>query len=156
MLRIGMGYDIHRLTEGRKLMMGGVDIPSDRGLVGHSDGDVLIHAIIDAILGACSLGDIGYHFPDDDPEYEGMASSELLSRVREKIAKMGRVEHIDSTVVAEQPKLAPHIEAMREHISGIMKIPIDKVSIKAKTAEGLGPIGKEEAIEAYAVALVDL
>lgn len=156
MLRIGMGYDIHRLAEGRKLMIGGVEIPSGRGLAGHSDGDVLIHAIIDAIFGACSLGDIGYHFPDDDPEYEGMAGAELLGRVREKIAKMGRVEHIDSTVVAERPRLAPHIETMRETISSIMKVPIDKVSIKAKTAEGLGPTGREEAIEAYAVALVDL
>jgi 2-C-methyl-D-erythritol 2,4-cyclodiphosphate synthase len=151
-----MGYDIHRLAEGRKLILGGVEIPSEKGLVGHSDGDVLIHAIIDAVLGACTLGDIGYHFPDDDPEYEGIASRELLARIRAKIVKMGRVEHIDSTVVAEQPKLAPHIEAMRETVSSILKIPIDKISIKATTAEGLGPVGEGEAIEAHAVALVDL
>jgi 2-C-methyl-D-erythritol 2,4-cyclodiphosphate synthase len=156
LLKIGMGYDIHRLAEGRKLILGGVEIPSEKGLVGHSDGDVLIHAIIDAVLGACTLGDIGYHFPDDDPEYEGIASRELLARIRAKIVKMGRVEHIDSTVVAEQPKLAPHIEAMRETVSSILKIPIDKISIKATTAEGLGPVGEGEAIEAHAVALVDL
>jgi 2-C-methyl-D-erythritol 2,4-cyclodiphosphate synthase len=155
-LKIGMGYDIHRLVDGRKLMIGCVEIPSNKGLAAHSDGDVLVHAIIDAILGACSLGDIGYHFPDDDPEFEGMAGKELLSRVHAKIAKMGRVEHIDSTVVMERPKLAPHIEAMQEAISGALTIPIDKISIKAKTAEGLGPVGEERAIEAYAVALVDL
>jgi 2-C-methyl-D-erythritol 2,4-cyclodiphosphate synthase len=155
-LKIGMGYDIHRLTEGRKLMIGCVELPSAKGLAGHSDGDVLVHAIIDAVLGACSLGDIGYHFPDDDPEFEGIAGRELLGRIHGKIAKMGRVEHIDSTVVMERPKLAPHIEAMQEAISGALKIPIDKISIKAKTAEGLGPVGREEAIEAYAVALVDL
>lgn len=156
MLKIGMGYDIHRLVEGRKLVVGCVELPSGKGLAGHSDGDVLVHAIIDAILGACSLGDIGYHFPDDDPEFEGIAGRELLERMHAKIAKMGRVEHIDSTVVAERPKLAPHIEAMQEAISDALKIPIDKISIKAKTAEGLGPVGNEEAIEAYAVALVDL
>jgi 2-C-methyl-D-erythritol 2,4-cyclodiphosphate synthase len=155
-LKVGMGYDIHRLAAGRKLVIGCVEIPSGKGLAGHSDGDVLVHAIIDAILGACSMGDIGYHFPDDDPEFEGMAGRELLERIHVKTAKMGRVEHIDSTVVMERPKLAPHIEAMQEAISGALNIPLDKISIKAKTAEGLGPVGKEEAIEAYAVALVDL
>jgi 2-C-methyl-D-erythritol 2,4-cyclodiphosphate synthase len=155
-LRVGIGYDVHRLAEGGKLFLGGVEIPHGSGLVGHSDGDVLIHAIIDAILGACSLGDIGYHFPDDDPRYEGMGSGELLTRIQAKLAKMGRVEHIDSTVVAEKPKLAPFIEAMRESVAGLLKVPAEKVSIKAKTAEGLGPVGREEAIEAHAVALIDL
>jgi 2-C-methyl-D-erythritol 2,4-cyclodiphosphate synthase len=156
LLKIGTGYDIHRLAAGRKLFLGGVEIPHDQGLVSHSDGDVLIHAIIDAILGACTLGDIGYHFPDDDPQYEGMASRELLARLQTMIARMGRVEHIDSTVVAEGPKLAPYIETMRETIAGVLEVPIEKVSIKAKTADGLGPVGRGEAIEAHAVALVDL
>ena len=156
MLKIGMGYDIHRLVEGRKLMIGCTELQSEKGLAGHSDGDVLVHAIIDAILGACSLGDIGYHFPDKDPDFEGISGRELLERVHAKITKMGRVEHIDSRVVMERPKLAPHIEAMQEAISSAIKIPVDKISIKAKTAEGLGPVGREEAIEAYAVALVDL
>lgn len=156
MLRVGTGYDIHRLEQGRKLVIGGVDIPHEKGPVGHSDGDVLIHAIMDAILGACSLGDIGYHFPDDDPQYEGMASRELLDRLQTKIVKMGRIEHIDTTVVIERPKLAAYVEQMRKTIADILEIPIDKISIKAKTAEGLGPVGREEAAEAYAVALVDL
>jgi 2-C-methyl-D-erythritol 2,4-cyclodiphosphate synthase len=156
MLRIGTGYDIHRLQHGRKLVIGGVDVPHEKGPVGHSDGDVLIHAIMDAILGACSLGDIGYHFPDDDPQYEGMASRELLDRLQAKIVKMGRIEHIDTTVVIERPKLAPYIEQMRQTIADVLEIPIEKISIKAKTAEGLGPVGREEAAEAYAVALVDL
>ena len=156
MLKVGLGYDIHRLAEGGKLFLGGVQIPHDRGLVGHSDGDVLIHAIIDAILGACSLGDIGYHFPDDDPQYEGMGSGELLTRIQAKLAEMGRVEHIDSTVVAESPKLAPFIDTMRETVAGLLKVPAEKISIKAKTAEGLGPVGRKEAIEAHAVALIDL
>jgi 2-C-methyl-D-erythritol 2,4-cyclodiphosphate synthase len=143
-------------VKGRVLLLGGVRVEHETGLSGHSDGDVLIHAIIDAILGACALGDIGRHFPDDDPEFEGVASSELLSRVQERLATMGRLEHVDTTVVAERPRLSPHIDAMRERISAILKIPIDKISVKAKTAEGLGPVGKGEAIEAYAVATVDL
>ena len=156
MLKIGFGYDIHRLEGGRKLFLGGVEIPHETGLQGHSDGDVLIHAIIDAILGACTLGDIGKHFPDDDPDLEGIASGDLLSRVQITVAKMGRIEHLDTTVIAEQPRLSPHVDGMRERISTILKIPIEKISIKAKTAEGLGAVGKGEAIEAYAVALVEL
>lgn len=156
MLRVGTGYDIHRLEQGRKLVIGGVDIPHEKGPVGHSDGDVLIHAIMDAILGACSLGDIGYHFPDDDPQYKDMASRELLDRLQAKIVKMGRIEHIDTTVVIERPKLAPYVEQMRQTIADVLEIPVEKISIKAKTAEGLGPVGREEAAEAYAVALVDL
>ncbi|MFH1219639.1 MAG: 2-C-methyl-D-erythritol 2,4-cyclodiphosphate synthase [Candidatus Eisenbacteria bacterium] len=156
MLRVGIGYDIHRLTPGRKLVIGGVEIPFFRGLWGHSDGDVLIHAVIDAILGGCALGDIGRHFPDTDEQYRGIASTELLARVEEMIAEKCRVENIDSTIVAERPKLAPYIDAMRERIAEKLKIPIEKISIKAKTAEGVGPLGEGLAIEAHAVALVDV
>ena len=156
MLRVGIGYDIHRLTPGRKLIIGGVEIPFFRGLWGHSDGDVLIHAVIDAILGACALGDIGRHFPDTDEQYRGIASTELLARVEEMIAERCRVENIDSTIVAERPKLAPYIDAMRARIAEKIKIPIEKISIKAKTAEGVGPLGEGLAIEAHAVALVDV
>ena len=156
MLRVGIGYDIHRLTSGRKLVIGGVEIPFFRGLWGHSDGDVLIHAVIDAILGACALGDIGRHFPDTDEQYRGIASTELLARVEEMLAERCRVENIDSTIVAERPKLAPYIDAMRARIAEKLKIPIEKISIKAKTAEGVGPLGEGLAIEAHAVALVDV
>ncbi len=156
MSRVGMGYDVHRLAEGRKLMLGGIEIPCPKGSLGHSDGDVLIHAIIDAMLGACALGDIGSHFPDDDPQYKDISGVELLRRVAAKIGGRGRVVHLDSTVVAEQPKLAEHIARMRETIAGVLHLDTDRVSIKAKTAEGLGPVGKGEAIEAYAVALIDL
>jgi 2-C-methyl-D-erythritol 2,4-cyclodiphosphate synthase len=154
--RIGLGYDIHRLEEGRKLLLGGVEIPSGKGSLGHSDGDALIHAIIDAILGACSLGDIGQHFPDSDPALEGASSLELLSRIQERIQKMGRIEYLDTTVVLEKPALAPHMDSMREAIARTLKVPMEKISIKAKTAEGLGPVGEGRAVEAYAVALVDL
>jgi 2-C-methyl-D-erythritol 2,4-cyclodiphosphate synthase len=156
LLRVGIGYDIHRLTPGRKLVIGGVEIPFFRGLWGHSDGDVLIHAVIDAILGACALGDIGRHFPDTDDQYRGIASTELLARVEEMIAERCRVENIDSTIVAERPKLAPYIDAMQARIAEKLKIPIEKISIKAKTAEGVGPLGEGLAIEAHAVALVDV
>jgi 2-C-methyl-D-erythritol 2,4-cyclodiphosphate synthase len=156
MLKIGMGYDIHRLAPERKLMLGGLQIPHAQGLLGHSDGDVLIHAVIDAILGACCLGDIGSHFPDHEPQYKDVPSAELLRQVKEKIAKTGRIEHIDSVVVAEEPKLAPHLEAMRARLAALLDISVDKISIKAKTAEGLGPVGEQKAMEAYAVAMIDL
>lgn len=156
MLKIGMGYDVHRLAPNRKLIIGGVDIPFFRGLWGHSDADVLVHAVIDAILGAFSMGDIGTHFPDSDAQYKGVASTELLARVREKSAALGRIQNIDSTIVAERPKMAPHIEAMRNRIAGILQVPVERISIKAKTAEGTGPVGEGLAIEAYAVALVEL
>ena len=156
MVRIGLGYDIHRLAEGRRLVIGGVEIPHGKGSLGHSDGDVLIHAIIDAILGACALGDIGTHFPDSDPQYKDMASGALLARTKEEITKVGRVEYLDTTVVLEQPKLESHIDAMRQKIAEILEVGVEKVSIKAKTAEGLGTVGKGEALEAYAVAMVDL
>ncbi len=156
MVRVGLGYDIHRLSEGRRLVIGGVEIPHEKGPEGHSDGDVLIHAIIDAILGASARGDIGSHFPDTDSEYKDIASTELLKRVSEKVAKVGRVEYVDSVVVIERPKLAPYIVEIRKALAGVLEIPGEKISIKAKTAEGLGAVGKEEAIEAYAVAMVDV
>jgi 2-C-methyl-D-erythritol 2,4-cyclodiphosphate synthase len=156
LVRIGLGYDIHRLSEGRRLVIGGVEIPHEKGPEGHSDGDVLIHAIIDAILGASAMGDIGSHFPDTDSEYKDIASTELLKRVSEKVAKVGRVEYVDSVVVIERPKLAPYIVEIRKALAGVLEIPGEKISIKAKTAEGLGAVGKEEAIEAYAVAMVDV
>lgn len=152
---IGMGYDIHRLGPGRKLVIGGIEIPFPRGLVGHSDADVLIHAIIDALLGAFMLGDIGRLFPDTDPTYRDIASTELLSRVREKIAPLGTIGYIDSTIVAEEPRMAPHLEAMREKIAATLGVPADKVSVKAKTSERLGPVGERLAIEAYAIALAE-
>jgi 2-C-methyl-D-erythritol 2,4-cyclodiphosphate synthase len=156
LLKVGMGYDIHRLSPGRKLMLGGIAIPHPSGPVGHSDGDVLIHAIIDAILGACSLGDIGTHFPDDAPQYRDIASVELLRRTLEMASAVDAVEHVDATVVAEQPRLAGHIRRMRETIAAAIGIGSEHISIKAKTAEGLGPVGEGVAIEAYAVALVRL
>ena len=156
MLRVGMGYDIHRLAEGRKLYLGGVEIPHDKGLAGHSDGDVLIHAIIDAVLGACNLGDIGTHFPDTDPQYAGVSSADLLLKIRETVETKGRIEHIDTTVVAQSPRIGPHVSAMKERISDLLRIPPESISIKAKTAEGLGPVGGDQAIEAYAIAMVDV
>jgi len=156
MLRIGMGYDIHGLAEGRKLLLGGVEIPYEKGLKGHSDGDVLVHAMIDAIFGACNLGDIGTHFPDTDPQYEGVSGAKLLEKTRKIVEERGRIEHIDSTVVAEAPRLADHISGMKERIAEALGIRPEIVSIKAKTAEGLGDIGKGRAIEAYAIAMVDL
>jgi 2-C-methyl-D-erythritol 2,4-cyclodiphosphate synthase len=155
LLKIGTGYDIHKLGPGRKLVIGGVEIPFFRGLWGHSDADVLIHAVIDALLGACALGDIGTHFPDSDPQYKGISSVDLLARIQQVVAGLGKIEHIDSTIVAERPRLAPHIGAMRARIAEVLKVPIEKVSIKAKTAEGVGPIGEGVAIEAHAVVLID-
>jgi len=155
LLKIGMGYDIHKLGPGRTLIIGGIEIPFFKGLWGHSDADVLIHAVIDALLGACALGDIGNHFPDSDPQYKGISSLELLARIEEKISNLGRLEHLDSTIVAERPRMAPYIEAMRARIAETLKVPVEKISIKAKTAEGTGPVGEGLAIEAYAIALVD-
>jgi 2-C-methyl-D-erythritol 2,4-cyclodiphosphate synthase len=156
MLKVGMGYDIHRLAEGRKLLLGGVEIPHETGLAGYSDGDALIHAMIDAVLGACNLGDIGTHFPDTDPEYEGISGVELLARTREIVELRGRIEHIDSTVVAEAPRLASHIPAMKQVVAEALGMRPENVSIKAKTAEGLGDVGGGRAIEAYAIAMVEL
>jgi 2-C-methyl-D-erythritol 2,4-cyclodiphosphate synthase len=137
-------------------VVGGVEIPHDKGPEGHSDGDVLIHAIIDAVLGASAMGDIGTHFPDTEAEFKDIASTELLKRTGDKVKKVGRVEYIDSVVVFERPKLMPHIVEIRKVLADLLEMPDEKISIKAKTAEGLGPVGKEEAIEAYAVAMVDV
>jgi 2-C-methyl-D-erythritol 2,4-cyclodiphosphate synthase len=153
--RIGIGYDIHRLVEGRKLVLGGVEIPFEKGLLGHSDSDVLAHAICDAVLGAAALGDIGTHFPDNDPRWEGASSLELLTRVIALVADKGyRVANVDATVMAERPKLMPYITAMRDTLAPVLQIDPEKVNIKAKTNEGLGSVGRGEAMAAHAVALL--
>ena len=153
--RIGEGWDIHALVEGRKLIIGGVEIPHDKGLLGHSDADVLLHAITDAILGAAGLGDIGRHFPDTAVEFKGADSFVLLQeaarRVREKGWEFG---NIDSTVIAQKPKLAPHIPAMQKRIAQALGINEDQVNVKAKTAENMGPVGELKAMEANAAALI--
>ena len=156
MNRIGTGYDVHRLTEGRKLIIGGVDIPYERGLLGHSDADVLVHAIMDALLGAAALGDIGLHFPDNDPLYEGADSLTLLRKVGGILTNHGYyINNVDSTVVAQAPKLRPYIEEMRENIARQLKIPVDRVSVKATTEERLGFTGSGEGIAAQAVCSID-
>lgn len=154
-LRIGNGYDIHRLGEDRPLILGGVAIEHSLGLVGHSDADVLTHAIMDAMLGALSLGDIGHYFPPSDPQWAGADSIELLARVNEMVSDRGwQVGNLDSVIVAERPKLKPHLKAMRDRLAITLAIDIDRVSIKATTNEKLGPVGQEEGIAAYAVALL--
>ncbi len=154
-MRIGMGYDVHRFVSGRPLVLGGIEIPHDRGLLGHSDADVLIHALCDALLGAAALGDLGRHFPDTDPEFEGISSRILLDRTRDLLRKAGlRVANADVTVVAQRPKLAPFIPEMRRNLAAILKVPEDAVSVKATTTEGLGYTGREEGIAAYAVVLL--
>jgi 2-C-methyl-D-erythritol 2,4-cyclodiphosphate synthase len=153
--RVGIGYDIHRLVEGRKLILAGVEVPFEKGLLGHSDSDVLTHAICDALLGAAALGDIGTHFPDTDARYAGAASLDLLARVVELITGRGyRVGNVDAVVIAERPRLRPHVEAMRERLASALRVDPDSVSVKAKTGEGLGPVGRGEAIAAQAVALL--
>jgi 2-C-methyl-D-erythritol 2,4-cyclodiphosphate synthase len=153
--RIGIGYDIHRLVEGRKLILGGVPIPFEKGLLGHSDSDVLTHAICDALLGAAALGDIGAHFPDSDPRWAGASSLKFLEHVVELVTEKGyRVANIDATVIAERPKLRPHIQAIRESLASVLRIEVDQVNVKAKTNEGLESIGRGEAIAAQAVALI--
>jgi 2-C-methyl-D-erythritol 2,4-cyclodiphosphate synthase len=155
-IRIGIGYDIHRLVEGRKLVLGGVEIPFEKGLLGHSDSDVLTHAICDALLGAAALGDIGMHFPDTDPRWAGASSLDFLAHVVEMIADKGfRVSNVDATVIAERPKLKPHIQAIRERLASTLQIDVDRVSVKAKTNEGLGPVGCGEALAAQAIALLN-
>lgn len=153
--RIGEGWDVHALVEGRKLIIGGVEIPHDKGLLGHSDADVLLHAITDAILGAAGMGDIGRHFPDTAVEFKGADSFVLLQeaarRVREKGWEFG---NIDSTVIAQKPKLAPHIPAMQQRIADALGISVEQVNVKAKTAEKIGPVGELQAMEANAVALI--
>ena len=154
-MRIGMGYDVHRLTEGRKLVMGGVEIPYEKGLLGHSDADVLLHAVMDALLGAAALGDIGKHFPDTDPAYRGISSLKLLSCVGELLeGNCFFIENIDATIIAQAPKMRPHIDVMRENIAKTLGIDISQVNVKATTEEGLGFTGNGEGISAQAVCLL--
>ena len=154
-IRIGEGWDIHALVEGRKLMLGGVEIPHSKGLLGHSDADALLHAITDAILGAAGLGDIGSHFPDTDAQFKGADSAVLLREVARLVRAKGfEIGNVDSTVVAQAPKLAPHIGAMRHSIAQALAVSIDQVNVKAKPAEKMGPVGEGRAMEARAVVLL--
>ena len=155
-MRIGLGYDVHRLVEGRKLILGGVEIPYERGLLGHSDADVLAHAVMDALLGAAALGDIGKLFPDSDPAYAGADSLVLLKRVAEVLSENGyQIGNVDATVLAQRPKLAPHIPLMREKLAAAMGVDSGRVSVKATTEEGLGFTGTGEGMAAHAVALIE-
>lgn len=155
MFRIGQGYDLHQLTEGRNLILGGVEIPHKTGLLGHSDADVLVHAIMDAMLGALSLGDIGKHFPPDDEQYKGISSILLLSHVNNLILQKGyKIVNIDSTILAEKPKMLPHIEKMRENIASTLNIDVERVSVKATTTEKMDSVGQELAIASQAICLL--
>ncbi|PKN28239.1 MAG: 2-C-methyl-D-erythritol 2,4-cyclodiphosphate synthase [Deltaproteobacteria bacterium HGW-Deltaproteobacteria-21] len=155
MFRIGFGYDVHRLVEGRSLILGGLRIPHSMGLLGHSDADVLVHALMDALLGSLARGDIGQHFPDSDESYKDASSLVLLERVMDWVRDEGfAINNIDSTIVAEKPKLAAHIPAMRETLARVLKISEDRVSIKATTCERMGFCGREEGIAAYAVVIL--
>lgn len=154
-MRIGHGYDVHRLVPGRKLILGGVDIPHHLGLQGHSDADVVTHALMDALLGAAALGDIGVHFPDHDPAYAGASSLTLLGRVVELLRQAGwQVGNVDLTILAQQPKLRPHIPQMRQNYARVMGLPVDFISVKATTEEGLGFTGREQGIAAHGVVLI--
>ena len=156
MMRIGHGYDVHRLVEGRKLILGGVEIPWEKGLLGHSDADVLTHAVMDALLGAAALGDIGQHFPDRDPKYAGINSLLLLDKVAKLLKENGwQVGNIDATVIAQRPKLAPHLPQMRQNLAERLGIDVGQVSIKATTEEGLGFTGRGEGMAAHAVCLLE-
>jgi ygbB family len=155
-IRVGYGYDVHRLVEGRDLWLGGVHIEHTLGLLGHSDADVLIHAICDALLGAANLRDIGYHFPDTAPEYKGADSKVLLSRTVDLLAQHGyRVGNVDCTVCAERPKINPHIDAMKAVLAPLLRVDLDAVSLKATTSERMGFVGREEGMAAHAVALIE-
>ncbi|PSB14233.1 2-C-methyl-D-erythritol 2,4-cyclodiphosphate synthase [filamentous cyanobacterium CCP1] len=155
MIRIGNGYDIHRLVRDRPLILGGVNIPHELGLLGHSDADVLTHAVMDAMLGALSLGDIGHYFPPTDPQWAGADSLKLLAQVNQLIhAKGWKIGNLDSVIVAERPKLKPHLQPMRDRLATVLNIPADQIGIKATTNEKLGPTGREEGIAAYAVVLL--
>ncbi|WP_291236957.1 2-C-methyl-D-erythritol 2,4-cyclodiphosphate synthase [Frisingicoccus sp.] len=155
-MRIGMGYDVHCLTEDRKLILGGVDIPYEKGLLGHSDADVLLHAIMDALLGAAALGDIGKHFPDTDPAYKGISSVELLKHVGGLLDEHGyRIGNIDATIIAQRPKMAPHIQAMRENTAKALNIDVDQINIKATTEEGLGFTGEGLGIASNAICMIE-
>lgn len=154
-MRIGQGYDVHRLVEGRKLILGGVEIPWEKGLLGHSDADVLVHAVMDALLGAAALGDIGQHFPDTDPAYEGISSIELLKHTGQLLEQEGYViENIDATIIAQRPKLASYRPRMAENIARALNLPVDRVSVKATTEEGLGFTGTGEGISSQAITLL--
>lgn len=153
--RIGEGWDVHALVEGRKLILGGVEIPFEKGLLGHSDADALLHAITDALLGAAGLGDIGRHFPDTDARFQGADSSALLAEAAARVRAQGwQIGNVDSTIVAQAPKMAPHIPAMRERIAATLGLAPEQVNVKAKTAERLGPVGQGLSIEARAVVLL--
>lgn len=155
-MRIGNGYDVHRLQEGRRLVLGGVEITYPLGLEGHSDADVLLHAICDALLGAAGLGDIGHHFPDSDMRYQGISSLYLLGEVGSKLNQMGfKVINVDSTIIAQKPKLAPYIDQMCQNIARVLQIKAEQVNVKATTTEGLGFTGREEGISALAAALIE-
>lgn len=155
-MRIGHGYDVHKLVEGRKCIIGGVDIPHETGLLGHSDADVLVHAIMDALLGAAALGDIGLHFPDTDPKYKGADSLKLLEHVGDILEEnLYYIENIDATILAQAPKMRPHIDTMRANIAKALKIDVSLVNVKATTEEGLGFTGAREGIAAHAVCLID-
>lgn len=155
MMRVGHGYDVHRLVEGRKLILGGVEIPWEKGLLGHSDADVLVHAVMDALLGAAGLWDIGHAFPDNDPAYAGIDSMLLLSRVRDMLTEKGyTVGNVDATILAQRPKLAGHIPQMRRNIAQVLGVEEDCINVKATTEEGLGFTGSGEGMAAHAVALL--
>lgn len=156
MIRIGNGYDVHVLIEGRKLVLGGIEIPHTKGVLGHSDGDVLVHAVMDAMLGALALGDIGQHFPDTDMKYENIDSTILLKRVKELVAERGyKIINLDSIIVLQKPKIKPYIEAMRKRIAEILEIDVEQVSIKATTEEKLGFTGDESGVKSYCVVLLE-
>ena len=155
-MRVGMGYDVHRLTAGRELILGGVKVPYGKGLLGHSDADVLVHAVLDALLGAAALGDIGKHFPDTDPEYEGISSILLLEHVGNLLDEKGYIiENIDATIIAQRPKLRPYIDQMQENIAQALHIETEQVNVKATTEEGLGFTGTGEGISAQAICAVE-
>ena len=154
-MRIGMGYDVHKLTEGRPLILGGVTVPWEKGLLGHSDADVLVHAIMDALLGAAALGDIGLHFPDTDRRYKGISSIILLEKVGELLREKGyEPGNIDATIIAQKPKLRPYIDEMRKHVAAALDMSVEDVSVKATTEEGLGFTGTQEGISSHAVCLI--
>lgn len=155
-MRIGMGYDVHKLVEGRKLILGGVEIPYEKGLLGHSDADVLLHAIMDALLGAAALGDIGKHFPDTDPAYKGISSIRLLEHVADLLEEhQFLIENIDATIIAQRPKMRPYIDTMRENIAKALKIEADQINVKATTEEGLGFTGSGEGISSQAICMLE-
>ena len=154
-MRIGQGYDVHKLVPDRELILGGVTIPYEKGLLGHSDADVLVHAVMDALLGAAALGDIGQHFPDTDPAYEGASSIELLKKVGKLLQERGYViENIDATIIAQKPKMRPYIDTMRQNIANALQIDISQVNVKATTEEGLGFTGNGEGISSQAICML--